>query len=234
MELWTEDQLKQLMDTKNPEASFAFALSMAKQLGFEFMAFGMRTQVATMHPKVVIFNNYPSEWMNTYYAKNYITIDPVVIHCHTSLMPLLWSDETFKEAPAFWQEAQSHGLKFGWSQSARDYRGCESILSVARSEPPVSPQEFYEKSPHTVWLCNILHTLMSSHVSLNPEETAHLSEREIEVLKWSAMGKTAADIAIILRLSERTVNFHVKGAISKMNAANKTSAAVRAALGGLF
>ncbi|WP_295473218.1 helix-turn-helix transcriptional regulator [uncultured Pseudomonas sp.] len=61
-----------------------------------------------------------------------------------------------------------------------------------------------------------------------------LTQREIEILKWSAKGKTAADIAIILRLKERTIHFHIASAIQKMGVCNKTAAAVQAALSGMF
>lgn len=61
-----------------------------------------------------------------------------------------------------------------------------------------------------------------------------LSSREIEVLRWTADGKTSADIAEIMSISERTVNFHVNCAVEKLGACNKTSAAVRAAMLGLI
>jgi DNA-binding CsgD family transcriptional regulator len=61
-----------------------------------------------------------------------------------------------------------------------------------------------------------------------------LTLREVEVLKWSAEGKTAAEVAIILDLKLRTVNFHIGSAIRKIGVNNKTSAVVHAALQGLF
>lgn len=36
------------------------------------------------------------------------------------------------------------------------------------------------------------------------------SKREKEILKWTAEGKTSSEIAIILSISENTVNFHQK------------------------
>ena len=41
-----------------------------------------------------------------------------------------------------------------------------------------------------------------------PHSKIHLTEREKEVLTWVGRGKTSSEIAIILGLSERTVNFH--------------------------
>lgn len=61
-----------------------------------------------------------------------------------------------------------------------------------------------------------------------------LSTREIEVLKWSAEGKTAEDIGTILNLKKRTINFHISNAIKKMGATNKTSAVAQALLSGVL
>lgn len=61
-----------------------------------------------------------------------------------------------------------------------------------------------------------------------------LTLREAEILKWSAEGKTAAEVAMILDLKLRTVNFHIGSAIRKMGVTNKTSAVVQAALHGVF
>lgn len=63
---------------------------------------------------------------------------------------------------------------------------------------------------------------------------APLSIRETEVLRWSAEGKTAEDIGLILHLSERTVNFHIANAVRKMGASNKISAVVQAILSGVL
>lgn len=61
-----------------------------------------------------------------------------------------------------------------------------------------------------------------------------LTLREVEVLKWSAEGKTAAEVALILDMKLRTVNFHIASAIRKMGVSNKTSAVVQAARHGAF
>ncbi|MNH36287.1 Regulatory protein SdiA [compost metagenome] len=64
--------------------------------------------------------------------------------------------------------------------------------------------------------------------------SCNLSAREAEVLKWSAAGKTAADIACILSLSQSTVNFHIRSIITKTNASNKAGAIAIAAMRGLI
>ena len=60
------------------------------------------------------------------------------------------------------------------------------------------------------------------------------TDREIEVLRWTADGKTASEIADILNISERTANFHIANVITKLNAPNKTAAVIRAGMLGML
>jgi DNA-binding NarL/FixJ family response regulator len=61
-----------------------------------------------------------------------------------------------------------------------------------------------------------------------------LNDREIETLTWVARGKTSAQIAKILELSKRTIDFHLDNARSKLGAATRTQAAIKAAVGRLI
>lgn len=54
------------------------------------------------------------------------------------------------------------------------------------------------------------------------------------MLKYSADGKTAGEVAIILNLSESTVQFHIRGAIRKFGVNNKIAAVIRAAKVGVI
>ena len=54
------------------------------------------------------------------------------------------------------------------------------------------------------------------------------------MLRWTGEGKTSGEIADILNITERTVNFHIGKAIAKLNAVNKTAAVLRAAMLGLL
>ncbi|SEJ96620.1 MULTISPECIES: helix-turn-helix transcriptional regulator [unclassified Pseudomonas] len=74
----------------------------------------------------------------------------------------------------------------------------------------------------------------TSRMEVVSAEHDGLTVREVEVLKWSAEGKTAAEVAMILELKTRTVNYHIGRAIQKFGVANKTCAVVKAARRGLF
>src|SRR5277367_2818591 len=65
-------------------------------------------------------------------------------------------------------------------------------------------------------------------------KTVGLNDREVEVLTWVARGKTSAEIAQILGLTKRTVDFHTDNARSKLGAATRTEAAIKAASGRLI
>jgi DNA-binding NarL/FixJ family response regulator len=63
---------------------------------------------------------------------------------------------------------------------------------------------------------------------------AMLNDREIEVLTWVARGKTSAEIADLIGLAKRTVDFHLDNARIKLGAATRTEAAIKAAIGKLI
>ena len=61
-----------------------------------------------------------------------------------------------------------------------------------------------------------------------------LNDREVETLTWVARGKTSAEIAQILGLTKRTVDFHIDNARIKLGAATRTQAVIKAATGRLI
>jgi len=66
------------------------------------------------------------------------------------------------------------------------------------------------------------------------QEQQPLSDREREVLSWAARGKSALDTADIMKLSEETVKTHVRNALKKLDANNKTHGVTKAIYLGLI
>jgi DNA-binding response OmpR family regulator len=58
-----------------------------------------------------------------------------------------------------------------------------------------------------------------------------LNDREVEVLTWVARGKTSVEIAQIVGLTKRTIDFHIDNARAKLGAATRTEAVIKAATG---
>lgn len=68
---------------------------------------------------------------------------------------------------------------------------------------------------------------------LTQEMSGRLTQRESEIVKWTSEGKTSAEIAIILGLSEHTVNSHITAAVRKLDAVNRVHMVAIALRNGL-
>lgn len=80
----------------------------------------------------------------------------------------------------------------------------------------------------------IRHRLTSSVHQKTEQSNFRLTDREVQALTWAARGKSSSDIAVILRISERTVNFHMDNAMRKLGVATRIQAAVKSAMLGLI
>ena len=58
---------------------------------------------------------------------------------------------------------------------------------------------------------------------------SRLSKREVECLRWAAIGKTDLEISMIMSRSRPTVRFHIHNASTKLNAVNRSQTVFKAA-----
>jgi len=232
----SENLLTALDRAPSEQAVFDALHAESRRLGFEHTAYGLRLAVPVSNPKVITLNNYPAAWQKRYMEAGYLNEDPSVRHGRLSQVPLVWTDEVFASSRALWEEARDHGLRVGWAQSSLDGFGVGGMLTLSRSTESLGLVELADKESEMRWLVQAAHLalsrLMKPRYAVQPE--VPLTPREIAVLKWTADGKTAADIGAILAISVPTVNFHIKNVVRKLNAANKTAAVVQALLSGLL
>lgn len=209
--------------------------SHARDLGFDYCAYGLRMPLPLTQPKIAMFNDYPVDWQRRYQDQAYLAVDPTVQHGMRSLLPIVWS-ELFASAPEFWEDAHSFGLQVGWAQASRGLNGVGGMLALARSGESISKAELQDKELGMMWLTQATHMGMSYllDTKMQPQTRMQLSSREVEILQWTGDGKTSGDISQIINISERTVNFHISNAMVKLNASNKTAAVVRAAMLGML
>ncbi|KRI54433.1 LuxR family transcriptional regulator AbaR [Acinetobacter pittii] len=238
MENWQEDLLSASLIVKSEYQLFEIVESTALKLGFEYCAYGMQSPLSIAEPKTIMLNNYPEAWQKCYMEWQYVKIDPTVQHCMMSLQPLVWSSQSAKTQAQkdFWEEARSYNLNFGWAQSSRDFIGTRGMLTLARSTEELSEKEQKSQSINMYWLSQTVHSSIAK--IMNDTEFARfnlcLTNREKEVLRWTAEGKTSGEVAQILRVTERTVNFHLVNSMQKLNVNNKISAAIRAVMLGIL
>ena len=230
MDSWHEEQLQSLLNAESEGAFFNALSGSVAKLGFENCAYGLRAPLPISSPKVVLLNNYPTSWQESYVRNNYLMIDPTVAHGMRSVLPLVWSDDLFTSCREFWEEARSYGLQVGWAQSCHDARGVGSLLTLARSHESLSPSELAENNLKMSWIAQLAHEGLSRQLlhKLMPESDITLPPRECEVMRWTAEGKTSSEVGDIMNIADSTVNFHINNAVSKLGASNKTAAAIKA------
>jgi LuxR family transcriptional regulator len=204
----------------------------ARELGFEYCALGMRLPLPFSNPRTVMFSNYPQAWQQRYQAEQYLRTDPTVAQGLTSTRPMLWSEALFASSRPLWEDARAHGLQVGWAQPTHDLKGVASLLTFARSGESIARSEFQANAQKMHWLAQAAHAALANILAARPDGIGpvKLTDREVEVLRWAADGKTASESAEILTISERTVIFHIDNALRKLGAANKTAGVLKAAM----
>jgi LuxR family transcriptional regulator len=225
------------MGAEDEPSLYAAALKHAQALGFEYCAYGARIPVPITHPQVIMYNNYSQAWRETYAREDFLRVDPTVAHGLSSTLPVVWSDELFATSPQLRDAARSNGLNVGWAQPCLAPGGVRGLLTLARASEEISRTELAANKERMSWLAQVTHEGMARLLRktyANASLTEPLTERELEILRWTADGKTAQDVAEILNITERTVNFHITRCVEKLQVNNKLAATVRAAMLGLL
>ncbi len=237
MNNWQDDLLHAADETRCADTLFGKITAAAASLGFENCAYGLRMPLPLSNPKVFTLNNYSDTWNSRYREAGYLYADPTVLHGRRTQTPLVWSDSVFSSARNLWEEARACGLRVGWAKSSLDAGGAGGMLTLSRSRDEISPLELQNNELKMRWLAHVSHISLS-RLMMAPAggaaEKICLTSREVEILRWTADGKTSGEISDILIVSENTVNFHIKNAVGKLQATNRTAAAVKAAMMGLL
>ena len=82
--------------------------------------------------------------------------------------------------------------------------------------------------PKFLLLSQLAHGFFLKHLAPEPEVAYKLTEKERDILRWTADGKTSCDIAVAMGISERTVNFHINNVLKKLDVHNRYSAVAKA------
>ena len=153
-------------------------------------------------------------------------------------------EERWEEAEAGFQEAtetnQRHGLLYDQARVHYEW----AVMALERDAPGDRQRgmELLDQSLALFLRCDAKKdveravTLREQMEALAPKAPAYpdgLTQREVEVLRLVAGGKTDREIAEDLFISARTVTTHVSNILGKIRAANRTEAASYATRNGL-
>lgn len=183
--------------------------------------------------------SFPEEWCIEYKSKNYVQSDPVVKGNFTSYKLQCWSEAKKRILD---NESQKKIASL-----CRDFDMKDGYTIGSRPLPPGKYGSMFcfsgrsvknDKRTETILECVTPHLhLALSHVlnKRGPDnDKIVLSNREKEVLNWLKQGKSSWEISVILRISERTVNYHVYNIMQKLDVVNRPQALAVATRMGLI
>lgn len=232
--------LESLLDCSTLEDLYDIVLANARRLGYEHFIYGVQVNTSLVQPYRFILSGYPREWRQRYIDLDYEKIDPTVPHCIKSVIPVIWDKQLFGtcQAMKLMHDAQEFGLASGVSLAVHGARGETAMLSLAT---PRRPRNALTDIVGTLgnaqlFACYLHEAVQRLVLSKNalPLKRANLTAREKECLLWAAEGKSSKQIADILRISERTVIFHIHNASHKMGVTHRQHAVARAVSLGLI
>lgn len=170
----------------------------------------------------------PKEWVFTYLNKKMYKDDPVIIRSSNVSEPFSW-DEAFHKChlPPIFTLAKKHGIEQGFSVPIHEPGSAFGSMHFATTESNLSFKKEILKNKHKLsYLSYLAHHYRPAEArQINGQ---NLTERELECLRWIAMGKTYSEIALILCIKERTVKYHARNIKNKMNSINMKQAMIKA------
>jgi LuxR family transcriptional activator of rhlAB and lasB len=209
------------------------SVTFSKSIGFDFFVYAVCEAVPFTRPKMHVFSNYPTPWLQRYKESNYAVADPTIRHCRCSNEPLRWSQELFDGCPQLWSDANDHQLRIGVTQPSCKVGGGIALLSLSRTNKTIDDTEFETLKPiikaFTETVCSWIFKLDET---LNTPLDIELRQKEKEVLRWAADGKTSEEIGRILNVTADTVNFHLRNVQNKLGACNRVQAVTYAVAQG--
>lgn len=214
-------------------------------LGFCGFCYAPIGRTASINPQTAIYGSQGwgpdgsgdfTCWPTHYLLGARYAHDPMVDLVAASYAPLAWSDlggdprlDRLRREAARFGVGDALGLAV---RGAHDQ--CEAIAFAYR---PIAAAETLDPACDYLRLeLAVLHTHLRCRAVL--EQRARtlpgtvLTSREREVFEWVARGRSNAEIARLLNISERTVNFHIDNTRKKVKARNRMHALVELIIAG--
>jgi LuxR family quorum-sensing system transcriptional regulator CciR len=239
-----------------PEDVFDLVCEAAAPLGYRWVGLFALTPEAVAAAGAsspIVISNYPEEFVQGYLRLGRHAIDPVLALAADTITALAWDDvvtgrNLSPDQQDLAAERREAGLGDEVTCPIHGAHGQRFALRFARGEPGAC-----ERS-HTATLQILaIHAYyalariwaeaakpapapesLADHGQASIAGLCALSQREQEVMLWTARGKSASSISVILDLSENTVNFYVKNAMRKLGTTNRVVAVVLAVRSGLI
>jgi LuxR family quorum sensing-dependent transcriptional regulator len=205
---------------------------LSKQLARAVSSFGYQFQCFISAPSTphrifedkVLLNGWPKGWFELYRNRNFTEHDPVAANLRTQTRAFKWSEVTIPAKDPVAKSVMAisfadYDMRHGLSVPIHGLNGYQAGLSFAGSEI-----EDVKEADAAVQIIGIYAFNRLAHLKSICKKLSILTEREREVIRWTAAGKTAWDTGGILNIAEDTVNKHIASAMRKLNVHTRAQA----------
>ncbi len=179
---------------------------------------------------------YPASWIARYVKMAYGDVDPVLREGFRRALPFEWRELAIKDAAdaAFLADGAAHGVgPHGYTIPVVTKHGHRGLFAVSFSGPEEEWKKFLStRQPGFVQVANRLHRRVVT--DLFGEDRPHLTPRELECLRWVALGKDTTEIATILHISLHTTRDYLKSVHYKLDCVTSAQAVTKAVKLGLL
>ena len=187
------------------------------------------SQDALLAP-LVLESTIPAEFVREFDRYRYLRHCPVIPKMNYSVVPHCWTIlknggvATVVYPVKMATLMQRYALVTSVIFPMNSTDGSRFFLRFDGSRCLLSQPELNELGMIALHLFDVFDTLRRNQ----PASPSLLSIRELEVLRWTAQGKTSIEIGQILSLSDHTINAYMTNAIRKLDCVNRTQLVAKA------
>lgn len=225
--------LKKFNIIKNAESTYDMLIEFRDSYEFDHITYHLSRNISKQMDSPYVKTTYPDAWVTRYLMKNYVELDPVIFEGFTRRLPFHWHEIEIKAdatIQAFLCDAQSYGIPTkGYSIPLVDKFNRRALISICSSKPDDDWRQMVrEYCSEWQELAYIIHQRAIKEVYGKDDLSPSLSQREVECLYWTALGKDYLDIALLLNISGHTARSYLKSARFKLESATLSSAVSKA------
>lgn len=238
MRLVLAEDLVSIVSNANSEAELFSALTRAThRMGFDHFALSYNRRPGSKDGMAMLVHDYPDAWARVYVGFDLGGNDPVRRACEKSLTGFEWRHldryiPLTKGDRQMLMVGRESGIGDGYTVP-RHLPGeasgsCSFVVRPGGNLP--------RAMLHVAEIVGAFGLATARRLvgALTPKSRPMLSERQRECVLWSARGKTAIEVAIILGISVETVNQHLKLARERYDVHTGQSVVLCALFDGLL
>ncbi len=227
--------LASLLDSRTASDLSSSIAAIAHSMEFEHWVYARELPLVETTHEPMILGGYPPDWVEHYFSRGYLRIDPVILHCTQHVTPFVWPGRVPQKGTlrAFFGEAREFGLMSGITVPLHGPGASWGLLSLASAD---SDQAHLDSvTSRAMVLSSFVHEAVRNiDLRGSLKRSPPLTQRELECLSWAAAGKGSWEIGRLLGVSERTVVFHLHNASTKLGVSTRLAAVARAISLGLI